>query len=111
MEFRNWVGRLGRLHHDCGSPATRPLLLDRDAQVATYWLELIGTAMKSSVVLKIAQRLVVVLAAAWLIDFFVVQRLSDEHFSIGKQIEIVIALLLAWRYCIPLAPGKHAVNE
>lgn len=67
--------------------------------------------MNSSIVTRIAFRLLVILAAAWLIDFFIVQRLSNDNFSTGKQVEIVAALLMAWRYCMPLAPWKQPVEE
>jgi hypothetical protein len=68
-------------------------------------------AMSASLVISIAFRLGVILAATWLIDFFVVQQLSDENFGTGKQVEIVVALLLAWRYCMPLAPWKPELEE
>ena len=68
-------------------------------------------AMSSSIALKVVRRLLVILAVAWLIDFLIVQRLADDNFTIGKQVEIVIALLLAWRYCMPVAPRKSLREE
>jgi len=62
-------------------------------------------------VLQIAFRLVVILAAAWLMDFFVVQRVSYDNFQTAKQVQIVCALLLAWRYCMPIARRRLLREE
>ncbi len=66
--------------------------------------------MTKTILFQLARRLFLILTVAWLIDFFAVQRLSDEYFDIGKQTEIVIALVLAWFYCMPLAPWKVAID-
>jgi hypothetical protein len=66
--------------------------------------------MTKPILLQLARRLLLVLSIAWLLDFFVVQNLPDEYFDAGKQGEIVIALALAWFYCMPLAPWKSATD-
>jgi len=62
--------------------------------------------MSPSVAFNVIRRLSAILGVAWIIDFLIVQQLSDDNFSIGKQVEVVIALLLAWRYCMPVATWK-----
>lgn len=67
--------------------------------------------MSSSIALTVVRRLAIILGVAWLLDFFIVQQLSDDNFGFGKQVEIVIALLLAWRYCVPVVPAKSLREE
>ncbi len=59
--------------------------------------------MTKPLIFELAKRLFVVLSIAWLIDFFVVQNLPDAYFQTGKETEIVIALALAWFYCMPVS--------
>jgi hypothetical protein len=68
--------------------------------------------MTTPIFIRLAGRLFLVLSVAWLLDFFIVQNLPDEYFDVGKQVEIVIALALAWFYCMPLSKwGREATFE